>query len=76
MSCPFHDRLLSAGFTIAYLAAMSALLLSEVGRLAPVRTVILLYGCAPAFALGCTLLLIARVRPIVDDAALTDARQP
>lgn len=74
MSRHIHDRLLSAGFSIAYLAAMSALLLSEVSRLAPLRTTVLLYGCAPAFALGCTLLLIARARPIIDDVTVTDAR--
>lgn len=71
-----HDRLLGIGFTLAYLGAMSVLLLSEVARLAPIRSAILLGGSAPAILLGVVLLATAHIVRISDDPGAPVARDP
>jgi hypothetical protein len=65
--------MLGAGFSLTYLAVMAAMLVGEASRFDAVRSIVLGYGCLPAFVVGTTLLAVSHLAQIRDNPAIEAA---
>lgn len=62
-----HNQLTYAGFILAYLGAMLAMVVSEADRFGPVRWPLLWFLCGPMGVLGVILLLAANLGRLSDE---------
>ncbi|PIB92774.1 hypothetical protein [Caulobacter sp. FWC2] len=64
-----HSFLVGLGFSLAYVAAMTAMLVVEMGRLNALAHDLLLMACLPAFVVGAALVLVVKLVPVQDDGS-------
>ena len=71
-----HNQLTYAGFILAYLGGMLAMVLSEADRLGPVRWLALWFLCGPMVVIGVILLLTANLGRLDEGSMPLRPRDP